>query len=101
MEEAAKAKIVIAGAWDDPDAHARPAKCPHQFRFQHGSDDHEDDRLSQNIPLAGQKGLQNKASREEAQAATEGPVNDAGRTGIIGAVSVRPISITDRKRSGI
>jgi cobalt-zinc-cadmium efflux system outer membrane protein len=71
MEEAAKAKIGVAGAWDDPMLMLGIQNVPTNFDFSMDPMTMKMVGLSQNIPLAGQKGLKNKASREEAQAATE------------------------------
>ena len=71
MEEAAKAKIGVAGAWDDPMLMLGLQNVPTNFDFNMDPMTMKMVGLSQNIPLAGQKGLQTKASREEAQAATE------------------------------
>jgi len=71
MEEAAKGKIGVAGAWDDPMLMLGLQNVPTSFDLSMDPMTMKMIGLSQNIPLAGQKGLQTKASREEAQAATE------------------------------
>ncbi len=71
MEQAAKAKVGPAGAWDDPMLMLGVANLPTSFDFKMDPMTMKMVGLSQNIPYAGQKGLQSKAARAEANAAVE------------------------------
>lgn len=71
MEEAARVKIGAGSSWDDPLLMLGVQNVPTNFDFKMDPMTMKMIGLSQNIPLAGQKGLETKASREEAQAATE------------------------------
>lgn len=71
MEEAAKAKVGPAGAWDDPMLMLGVANLPTSFDFKMDPMTMKMIGLSQNIPLAGQKGLQKKAAAADASAATQ------------------------------
>lgn len=71
MEEAAKAKVGPAGAWDDPMLMLGVANLPTSFDFKMDPMTMKMVGLSQNIPLAGQKGLQKKAAQAEAGAAVQ------------------------------
>ncbi|MCX6833822.1 MAG: TolC family protein, partial [candidate division Zixibacteria bacterium] len=71
MEEAAKAKVGPAGAWDDPMLMLGVANLPTSFDFSMDPMTMKMIGLSQNIPYAGQKGLQAKAAKAEAEAVTE------------------------------
>ena len=71
MEEAAKVKIGAGSAWDDPMLMLGLQNVPTNFNLKMDPMTMKMIGLSQNIPLAGQKGLQTRASREEASAATE------------------------------
>jgi outer membrane protein TolC len=71
MEEAAKVKIGAGSAWDDPMLMLGLQNVPTSFDLKMDPMTMKMIGLSQNIPLAGQKGLATRASREEAQAASE------------------------------
>jgi cobalt-zinc-cadmium efflux system outer membrane protein len=71
MEEAARAKVGPAGAWDDPMLMLGVANLPTSLDFNMDPMTMKMIGLSQNIPYAGQKGLQAKAARAEADAAME------------------------------
>jgi outer membrane protein TolC len=71
MEAAAAAKVGPAGAWDDPMLMLGVANLPTSFDFKMDPMTMKMIGLSQNIPYAGQKGLQAKAAKAEAEAATE------------------------------
>ena len=71
MEEAAQAKVGPAGAWDDPMLMLGVANLPTSFDFKMDPMTMKMVGLSQNIPLAGQKGLQKKAAQAEAGAAVQ------------------------------
>lgn len=71
MEEATKAKVGPAGAWDDPMLMVGVANLPTSFDFNMDPMTMKMIGLSQNIPYAGQKGLQAKAAKSEAEAAME------------------------------
>ncbi len=71
MEQAAKAKVGPAGAWDDPMLMLGVANLPTTFDFKEDPMTMRMIGLSQNIPYAGQKGLQSKAAKAEASAALE------------------------------
>ena len=66
MEKAAEAKAKSAGAWDDPMLMVGVANLPTSFDFKMDPMTMKMLGLSQNIPYAGQKGLQKKAARAEA-----------------------------------
>jgi outer membrane protein, heavy metal efflux system len=71
MEAAAKAKVGPAGAWDDPMLMLGVANLPTSFDFSMDPMTMKMVGLSQNIPYAGQKGLQAKAAQAEVEAARE------------------------------
>jgi cobalt-zinc-cadmium efflux system outer membrane protein len=71
MEASAAAKVGPAGAWDDPMLMLGVANLPTSFDFSMDPMTMKMIGLSQNIPYAGQKGLQAKAAKAEAAAATE------------------------------
>lgn len=71
MEEAAQAKVGPAGAWDDPMLMLGVANLPTSLDFKMDPMTMKMIGLSQNIPLAGQKGLSKKAAKAEASAATQ------------------------------
>ncbi|TFH65578.1 MAG: TolC family protein, partial [Candidatus Zixiibacteriota bacterium] len=71
MEKAANAKAKSAGAWDDPMLMVGVANLPTSFDFKMDPMTMKMLGLSQNIPYAGQKGLQEKAARAEAAMATQ------------------------------
>jgi len=71
MEQAAQAKVGPAGAWDDPMLMIGVVNLPTSFDFNMDPMTMKMVGLSQNIPYAGQKGLQSKAAQAEAKAATE------------------------------
>ena len=71
MEEATKAKVGPARAWDDPMLMVGVANLPTSFDFNMDPMTMKMIGLSQNIPYAGQKGLQAKAAKSEAEAAME------------------------------
>ena len=71
MEAAAIAKAGPAGAWDDPMLMLGVANLPTSFDFSMDPMTMKMIGLSQNIPYAGQKGLQAKAAKAEAEVATE------------------------------
>ncbi|MEW5702609.1 MAG: TolC family protein [Candidatus Zixiibacteriota bacterium] len=71
MEEAAKARIGPAGAWDDPMLMVGVANLPTSFDFREDGMTMEMLGLSQSIPYAGQKGLQAKAAAADAAVAGE------------------------------
>lgn len=71
MEEAAKAKIGPAGAWDDPMLMVGVANLPTNFDFRMDPMTMKMIGLSQNIPYAGQKGLERNAARADAASATQ------------------------------
>jgi outer membrane protein TolC len=71
MEKAANAKANSAGAWDDPMLMVGVANLPTSFDFKMDPMTMKMLGLSQNIPYAGQKGLQEKAARAEAAMAKQ------------------------------
>jgi len=71
MEQAAKAKVGPAGAWDDPMLMLGVANLPTSLDFKMDPMTMKMIGLSQNIPYAGQKRLQSKAAKAEAAAAEE------------------------------
>jgi outer membrane protein TolC len=71
MEKAADAKANSAGAWDDPMLMVGVANLPTSFDFKMDPMTMKMLGLSQNIPYAGQKGLQEKAARAEAAMAKQ------------------------------
>jgi outer membrane protein, heavy metal efflux system len=71
MEVAAKTKVGPAGAWDDPMLMLGVANLPTSFDFNMDPMTMKMVGLSQNIPYAGQKGLQAKAAQAEVEAARE------------------------------
>lgn len=71
MEQAAQAKVGPAGAWDDPMLMLGVVNLPTSFDFNMDPMTMKMVGLSQNIPYAGQKGLQAKAARTEVKAAIE------------------------------
>ena len=70
-EQAALAKIGPAGSWDDPMLMAGVVNLPTSFDFKEDGMTMKMIGLSQNIPYAGQKGLQAGAARAESKAAYE------------------------------
>lgn len=84
MEEAERAKIGPAGAWDDPMLMAGVANLPNSFDFREDMMTMKMVGLSQRWPYAGQKGLEAKAqtaravsAHEEARAITQDLVTAA------------------------
>jgi outer membrane protein TolC len=71
MEKAAYAEIGPAGAWDDPMLMVGVQNLPTSFNFSEDEMTMKMVGLSQNIPYAGQKGLQRNAARARAGAAHE------------------------------
>ena len=71
MEEAARAKVGPAGAWDDPMLMLGVVNLPTSFSFSEDMMTMKMLGLSQRIPYAGQKGLSAKAARADADAARE------------------------------
>jgi len=71
MEDAAEAKVGPAGAWDDPMLMLGVANLPTSLDFKMDPMTMKMIGLSQNIPYAGQRGLQSKAAQAEAGAAEE------------------------------
>lgn len=71
MEEAARRQIGPAGAWDDPMLMLGVQNLPPSFRSDEEMMTMKMVGLSQKVPYAGQKGLQAKAKRAEADAAHE------------------------------
>jgi len=71
MEQAARAKVGPAGAWDDPMLMLGVANLPTSFDFNMDPMTMKMIGLSQNVPYAGQKGLQKKAAKAEVEAAVE------------------------------
>lgn len=69
MEQSAKSKIGPAGAWDDPMVMLGIDNVPTSFDFTMDPMTMKMVGLSQNIPYAGQKGLQKKAAQADAEAA--------------------------------
>jgi outer membrane protein, heavy metal efflux system len=71
MEKAAEAKAKSAGAWDDPMLMVGVANLPTSFDFKMDPMTMKMLGLSQSIPYAGQKGLQEKAAQAEAAMAKQ------------------------------
>ncbi|HVP07870.1 MAG TPA: TolC family protein [Candidatus Acidoferrum sp.] len=71
MEQSANAKIGPAGAWDDPMLMLGVVNLPTSFDIKMDPMTMRMIGLSQNIPYAGQKGLQRQAAEAEASAAAE------------------------------
>ncbi len=71
MEQAAQAKIAPAGAWDDPMLMLGVVNLPTSFDFKMDPMTMRMIGLSQNIPYAGQKGLQRQAAEADASAASD------------------------------
>jgi len=71
MEQASRAKAGPAGAWSDPMLMLGVANLPTSFDFKMDDMTMKMIGLSQEIPYAGEKGLQAKAARAEAEASTE------------------------------
>lgn len=71
MEEAARAKVGPAGAWDDPMLMLGVVNLPTSFDFNMDPMTMKMIGISQNIPYAGQKRLQSKAAESEAESAME------------------------------
>jgi outer membrane protein, heavy metal efflux system len=71
MEASVKAKVGINGAWDDPMLMLGVQNLPTNFDFKMDPMTMKMIGLSQNIPIAGQKGLQTKASKAEAEISTD------------------------------
>jgi outer membrane protein TolC len=71
MEQASRAKVGPAGAWNDPMLMLGVANLPTSFDFKMDDMTMKMIGLSQDIPYAGAKGLQAKAARAEAAASTE------------------------------
>ncbi len=71
MEKAAEAKAKSTGAWDDPMLMVGVNNLPTSFDFKMDPMTMKMLGLSQNIPYAGQKGLQEKAAQAEAAMAKQ------------------------------
>jgi cobalt-zinc-cadmium efflux system outer membrane protein len=71
MEKAAEAKAKSSGTWDDPMLMVGVANLPTSFDFKMDPMTMKMLGLSQNIPYAGQKGLQKKAAQADATAVTQ------------------------------
>ncbi len=71
MEKAAYAKIGPAGAWDDPMLMLGVVNVPTSFDFKMDDMTMRMIGISQNIPYAGQKHMQTKAARADAEASGE------------------------------
>jgi cobalt-zinc-cadmium efflux system outer membrane protein len=71
MEKAAEAKAKSSGTWDDPMLMVGVANLPTSFDFKMDQMTMKMLGLSQNIPYAGQKGLQKKAAQADATAVTQ------------------------------
>jgi cobalt-zinc-cadmium efflux system outer membrane protein len=71
MEEAARRQVGPAGAWDDPMLMLGIENLPPSFRFDEEMMTMKAVGLSQRIPYAGERGLQAKAQRAEAEATGE------------------------------
>ena len=71
MEDAAKAKVAPAGAWDDPMLMLGVTNLPTSFDFTMDPMTMKMIGISQTIPYAGQKGLEAKAAGAEASAAQQ------------------------------
>lgn len=71
MEEAARRRIGPAGAWDDPMLMLGVQNLPPSFRFDEEMMTMKMIGLSQRLPYAGEKGLQAKSARAEAEAVAE------------------------------
>jgi outer membrane protein, heavy metal efflux system len=71
MEKAAAARAKSAGAWDDPMLMVGVANLPTSFDFNMDPMTMKMLGVSQDIPYAGQKGLQKKAALAEAAMATQ------------------------------
>ncbi len=71
MEDAAKSKARSAGAWDDPMLMLGVVNLPTSFDFKMDPMTMRMVGLSQNIPYAGQKGLEKKSALADARAATQ------------------------------
>jgi cobalt-zinc-cadmium efflux system outer membrane protein len=71
MEDAAQAKVGPAGAWDDPMLMLGVVNVPTSLNLKMDPMTMKMIGLSQNIPYAGQKGLQSRAAKADAGAAEE------------------------------
>jgi cobalt-zinc-cadmium efflux system outer membrane protein len=71
MEKAATDKVGTSGAWDDPMIMVGVVNLPTSLDFKMDPMTMTMVGFSQNIPYAGQKGLQSKAAGAEAQVAVE------------------------------
>jgi outer membrane protein TolC len=71
MEQASRAKVGPAGAWNDPMLMLGVANLPTSFDFKMDDMTMKMIGLSQDIPYAGEKGLQAKAARAEAGVVTQ------------------------------
>jgi cobalt-zinc-cadmium efflux system outer membrane protein len=71
MQEAAERRIPSAGAWDDPMLMVGVQNLPTKFDFQTDNMTMKMVGINQNIPYAGQKGLQRQAASAEASASAE------------------------------
>ena len=71
MEQASRANVGPAGAWNDPMLMLGVANLPTSFDFKMDDMTMKMIGLSQNIPYTGERGLQAKAARAEAAASTE------------------------------
>jgi cobalt-zinc-cadmium efflux system outer membrane protein len=71
MEEAARHRTSSAGAWEDPMLMVGVENVPTSFDFKQDMMTMTMVGVSQEIPLAGEKGLQAKAAGKEADAARE------------------------------
>src|SRR5574341_1336600 len=71
MEEAARAKVGPAGAWDDPMLMLGVTNVPTSWDLDEDPMTMKMVGISQNIPYSGQKGLQSKAAQAEASVAQQ------------------------------
>jgi cobalt-zinc-cadmium efflux system outer membrane protein len=71
MAESAERRAQSAGTWDDPMLMFGVQNLPSNFDFKMDPMTMKMVGISQNIPYAGQKGLERKAARSEAQASAE------------------------------
>lgn len=71
MEDAARAKVGPAGAWDDPMLMLGVTNVPTSWDLDEDPMTMKMVGISQNIPYSGQKGLQSKAAQAEASVAQQ------------------------------
>lgn len=71
MDEAARRRASSSGTWDDPMLMAGVSNLPTSFDFKEDMMTMTMVGLSQTIPYAGEKGLQERAAKSEARAANE------------------------------